>query len=144
MYNEIVDELLITVYPEHIDQFFTKDDGFYIRTKQCTEVLLFELTESLTHDEFKSICTIIAAKLAIKGVHGGNCNMTSCQKPPAMYYNKSTTMYYCKACADEINWPGGRADTQRLYGTPLLCEFVPLDKPITPSLCELSDVPFTE
>ena len=31
MYDEIVDELLITVYPEHIDQFFTKDDGFYIR-----------------------------------------------------------------------------------------------------------------
>ena len=58
----------------------------------------------------------------LKGAKGGNCNVTACQKPGAMYYNKSTQKYYCKECADEINWPGGRADTMALYGTPLLCE----------------------
>jgi hypothetical protein len=59
---------------------------------------------------------------ALKGIKGGNCNLTACQKPVALYYNKSTEKYYCKACADEINWPGGRAETFRLYGTKLLCE----------------------
>ena len=63
---------------------------------------------------------------SIKGVKGGNCNRTACQKPGAIYYNKSTEKYYCKCCADEINWPGGRSDTMRLYGTELLCE---LDDP---------------
>jgi len=39
-----------------------------------------------------------------------------------MWFNKSTKAYYCEDCAREINWPGGRADTMRLYGVPLLCE----------------------
>jgi hypothetical protein len=39
-----------------------------------------------------------------------------------MWFNKSTEAYYCEDCAREINWPGGRADTMRLYGVPLLCE----------------------
>lgn len=57
-----------------------------------------------------------------KGWKGGRCNVTSCQKPGAEYFNKSTRSYYCKSCADAINWPCGRADTIALYGTPLLCE----------------------
>ena len=57
-----------------------------------------------------------------KGKKGGRCNVTACQKPGAMWFNKSTEAYYCEDCAREINWPGGRADTMRLYGVPLLCE----------------------
>lgn len=57
-----------------------------------------------------------------KGEKNGSCNMTACQKPGANYFNKSTQRYYCEACAEEINWPGGRADTMALYGVPLLCE----------------------
>ena len=64
----------------------------------------------------------MTANEELKGVKGGNCNVTASQRPEAVYYNKSTKAYYCKSCADEINWPGGRADTMRLYGTPLLCE----------------------
>lgn len=63
-----------------------------------------------------------------KGLRGGSCNVTACQRPGALYFNKSTCKYYCRRCADEINWPGGRADTMALYGVPLLCE---LDAPGT-------------
>jgi len=62
---------------------------------------------------------------ADKGLKNGSCNITACQKPNAIYFNKSTMAYYCEPCAKEINWPGGRADCINLYGTPLLCE---LDK----------------
>lgn len=57
-----------------------------------------------------------------KGEKGGKCNITRCSNVGADHFNKSTRAYYCKPCADEINWPGGRADTMRLYGVPLLCE----------------------
>lgn len=58
-----------------------------------------------------------------KGLKGGSCNVTACQEPnSAFYFNKSTKAYYCRRCADEINWPGGRADCMKLYGVPLLCE----------------------
>lgn len=57
-----------------------------------------------------------------KGLKGGSCNVTACQRPGAHYFNKSTRKYYCAECAEEINWPGGRKDTMELYGVPLLCE----------------------
>lgn len=57
-----------------------------------------------------------------KGEKGGECNITRCSNTHAHYFNKSTEAYYCQLCAKEINWPGGRADTFRFYGTPLLCE----------------------
>lgn len=139
MYDEIIAELLILTPPEDIEQLFTKDYGFYIRTKNNREILLFELVEVLTNSEFKDICGKIATKLSLKGVHGGNCNVSSCQKPNALYFNKSTKAYYCKECAEEINWVGGRADVMKLYGVPLLCEYVPLDKPVTPAICEVSE-----
>jgi hypothetical protein len=62
---------------------------------------------------------------ALKGLKGGWCNVTACQKPGANYYNKSTQKYYCEDCAREINWPGGHADCMELYGTPYLCELEP-------------------
>jgi hypothetical protein len=61
-----------------------------------------------------------------KGDKGGSCNITACQKPGAHYLNKGNEKYYCAACAKEINWPGGWADTRRLFGTHLLCE-IPAD-----------------
>lgn len=65
--------------------------------------------------------------MADKGLKDGSCNRTACQKPikGASYYNKSTQAYYCKECADSINWIGGRKDTMALYGVPLLCELEP-------------------
>lgn len=63
-----------------------------------------------------------------KGEKGGYCNVTACSNPNPEYFNKSTKAYYCKECAKEINWPGGRRLTMQLYGTPFLCE---LDQPDT-------------
>lgn len=57
-----------------------------------------------------------------KGEKNGSCNVTACQKPGATFFNKSTGKYYCQDCAKEINWGGGRLDTFKLYGVPLLCE----------------------
>lgn len=39
----------------------------------------------------------------LKGVKGGNCNRTACQKPNAWWYNSGSWAYYCRACALEIN-----------------------------------------
>ena len=60
-----------------------------------------------------------------KGEKGGSCNRTACQQPDAKYFNKATEAYYCETCAELINWEGGRAETMRLFGTPLLCELEP-------------------
>jgi hypothetical protein len=56
-----------------------------------------------------------------KGLKNGSCNVTACQEPGAIYFNKSTRAYYCQDCAKEIN-KYNRVDCLRLYGTPLLCE----------------------
>jgi hypothetical protein len=37
-----------------------------------------------------------------KGEHGGQCNRTVCEVIPATYYNYSTTKYYCRSCAFDI------------------------------------------
>lgn len=38
-----------------------------------------------------------------KGLKGGNCNRTACQKPGAQFFNHSTKKYYCQTCAMLIN-----------------------------------------
>lgn len=65
---------------------------------------------------------VVSPEPNMKGVMGGNCNITACQAAEAEYYNKATKKYYCENCAEEINWVGGRAEVTTLYGTPLLCE----------------------
>ena len=141
MYDEIIEELCITVPADNIQKFLTKKDGLYIQTKKGEDILLFLLEESLTHEEFISICAKLAVKISYKGKHGGYCNITSCQKPAAMYFNKSTKAYYCKRCAEGINWPGGRADCMRLYGVPLLCEYVPLEHDTVTAAMALENLP---
>jgi len=56
-----------------------------------------------------------------KGIKGGNCNRTACQKPGAVWFHLDTRKYYCKACADMLNNdPFNKADALRIYGGPLL------------------------
>jgi len=57
----------------------------------------------------------------LKGKFNGNCNITSCQKPGATWWNKSTRKYYCESCALELNRVN-RKDCLRLFGHPDLCE----------------------
>lgn len=42
----------------------------------------------------------------LKGVQGGNCNRTACQKPGATWFNRCTQAYYCRSCARLINEGG--------------------------------------
>lgn len=40
----------------------------------------------------------------MKGIKNGSCNRTTCQAPEsAVYFNHSTTAWYCAECADKIN-----------------------------------------
>lgn len=57
----------------------------------------------------------------VKGEKNGLCNRTACQAPGATYRNIGNGLYYCRSCAGLINYPGGRADCQRLFGRPLFC-----------------------
>lgn len=57
----------------------------------------------------------------LKGKFNGNCNVTSCQKPHAVWFNHSTRAYYCEACAYEIGSFAKRTgDDMELYGHALL------------------------
>lgn len=39
-----------------------------------------------------------------KGKHyKGNCNVTTCQRPGAVWWNKGSHAYYCRRCAERIN-----------------------------------------
>lgn len=40
----------------------------------------------------------------VKGQFRGRCNVTACQKPGADYWNLSTRAWYCRDCADKINY----------------------------------------
>ena len=40
----------------------------------------------------------------MKGDKNGICNRFHCTKTPAVYFNISTSAYYCKECAEKINY----------------------------------------
>lgn len=52
----------------------------------------------------------------LKGIYGGNCNRTACQKPRATWFNLNTSAFYCAECGMAINRACER-DHQELYGT---------------------------
>jgi hypothetical protein len=53
----------------------------------------------------------------LKGLEGGNCNRTACQKPNAIWYNHSTCKYYCPKCARELNYYN--QDAKEMFGHEL-------------------------
>lgn len=60
--------------------------------------------------------TINPTPMSLKGVYGKNCNVTRCQKPGAVFYNFGSRAYYCRSCAEAINYEGCRR-----YGEPDIC-----------------------
>jgi hypothetical protein len=54
----------------------------------------------------------------MKGDKNGNCNVTACQAPGAIYFNHSTRKYYCPNCAGRINRVNHN-DAMRLFGHEL-------------------------
>jgi len=53
-----------------------------------------------------------------KGEYYQECNRTVCTNRPAIYYNHSTQMFYCVACAMLINQVN-KSDALRLFGHDL-------------------------
>lgn len=41
---------------------------------------------------------------SVKGQYLGLCNVSACQKPGADYWNLSTRFWYCRDCAEKINY----------------------------------------
>lgn len=39
-----------------------------------------------------------------KGDYNQECNRTACSNQGAKFYNHSTRMYYCRSCAEQINY----------------------------------------
>ena len=54
----------------------------------------------------------------MKGLRGGNCNRTACQREGAIYYNHSTRKYYCPSCALLLNREN-RQDALKMFGHEL-------------------------
>lgn len=67
----------------------------------------------------------------VKGELNGLCNRSACLKPGANWYNHSTRLHYCGACAELINkvdheWPlSFNSDAIRMFGNEL-CTVVSL------------------
>lgn len=63
-----------------------------------------------------------------KGEFNGKCNLTSCQtSQPATWYNHSTRLFYCKACAEKLNFINYKS-ALTLFGHPLCTEGLPNTK----------------
>jgi hypothetical protein len=61
----------------------------------------------------------------MKGQFNGNCNITSCQKPGANWFNHSTRAYYCSSCGNRLNKdPFNMKHSACLYDGHLLCSKV--------------------
>lgn len=61
---------------------------------------------------------------ADKGVFGGACNITRCQRPDSAYwFNHSTRAYYCRSCAHTLNFDHfNRKDAMEMWGHFLCTE----------------------
>lgn len=88
------------------------------------------------HDERKPLRRVVpgAPDPALKGVYGGNCNVTACQLPGAKWWNWGSRAFYCHSCAHDINkFPvDGRVlcSNRAIYGTdnPRLEDFAYLEE----------------
>lgn len=60
---------------------------------------------------------VAAQRAALKGVYLGNCNLTACQEPGAVWWNTGTRRWYCRRCANAINAPGWPLGDK----TPIIC-----------------------
>ncbi len=56
-----------------------------------------------------------------KGDLNGECNRKACTNKAARSFNHSTSMYYCKSCADTIN-TANFIESMELFGHELCTE----------------------
>lgn len=58
---------------------------------------------------------------ANKGLLNGSCNREACQAPGANFFNYGTERYYCRRCADDLNFHN-RKWAHDMYGHDLCLE----------------------
>jgi len=61
----------------------------------------------------------VTGELDSKGGPGGECARKICRSGPAIGYNRSTGLWYCRACSELLN-SENRQDALRLYGGTLV------------------------
>lgn len=54
-----------------------------------------------------------------KGGPGNECARTICKNSPAIGYNRSTGMWYCRQCSDLLN-EANKEDAFKTYNGPLV------------------------
>lgn len=77
-----------------------------LETTPRYDVLLFGVVVDQLYFNMKGYRGYLPAPLEkppAKGEKRGECNRTACNLPNAIWYNSSTRMYYCTACAHKIN-----------------------------------------
>jgi hypothetical protein len=91
-------------------------------TKLSLQEILEEINLHEATEDNRQIAAVIVTEIfrkpELKGKLNGNCNVKSCQKPGATYFNHSTLKYYCKNCADRIN-KEGRETAFKMFGHDL-------------------------
>ena len=65
----------------------------------------------------RSVDEAVKAREALKGTYLGNCNITACQRPGAVWFNRAMDRFYCRSCAHAINAPGWPLGDK----TPVIC-----------------------
>lgn len=63
MYDEIINNLKLNINLNEIKRMLIVEDTFVIETKDSKLYDIFQLTESVTHNEFLHICHLIKNKL---------------------------------------------------------------------------------
>lgn len=63
MYDEIINDLKIDILLNDIKRMLIIESTFVIETKDSKLYNIFQLTESVTHNEFVHICHLIKNKL---------------------------------------------------------------------------------
>lgn len=73
-----------------------------LELEECVNILSQDVSSEVL---LEYISLQMLKRIAGKGEYGGRCNLTACKTPdePATYYNRGSTHFYCRGCAQMLN-----------------------------------------